>query len=287
MLASSKTFRTFTELNLALLIISSSGVLGRSIDLDATLIIWIRCLLGAGFLLMGCVILKSSLRIKRRRDLAMMALAAALLSLHWVTYFYSLQISSVAIGMLSLFTYPVFTAFLEPMFLKTRLSKAHLLLGLITLMGVALLVPVISLDNNITLGVLIGLFSAILYSLRNLMMKVQVADYPGTTVMFYQLAFNVVFLFPTIFFSSWDTVLPQWAPLLFLGLMTTAVGHTLFVRSFSYFTVTTVSILSVVQPVYGIVMGLIFLNEVPGWRAIIGGMLILLTVVIESYRSYR
>ena len=60
---------------------------------------------------------------------------------HWVTYFYALQWSNVAIGMLSLFTYPVITALLEPLILKTKFQKHHLILGFIVLIGVYFLAP--------------------------------------------------------------------------------------------------------------------------------------------------
>lgn len=54
-------------------------------------------------------------------------LAGLFMGIHWVTYFYALQWSNVAIGMLSLFTYPVITAFLEPLFFKTHFKffKRH------------------------------------------------------------------------------------------------------------------------------------------------------------------
>jgi len=50
---------------------------------------------------------------------------------HWITYFYALKLSNVAIGMLSLFAYPIFTALLEPFFIKVkfdshnRVGQAH------------------------------------------------------------------------------------------------------------------------------------------------------------------
>ena len=34
----------------------------------------------------------------------------------WVSYFYAMQVSSVAIGVVALYTYPVITVFLEPLF---------------------------------------------------------------------------------------------------------------------------------------------------------------------------
>jgi len=57
--------------------------------------------------------------------------------------------------------------------------------------------------------------------------------------------------------------------------------------TFKHFSITTVSILSSVQPIYGILIGVVFLNEIPKTTTIIGGALILSSVVIESYRSSK
>jgi drug/metabolite transporter (DMT)-like permease len=79
------------------------------------------------------------------------------MGLHWITYFYSLQLSNVAIGMLSLFTYPVMTSLLEPVFLKTQFSKMHLLLGVLVLIGIYFLAPSFDTENDYFLAILIGL----------------------------------------------------------------------------------------------------------------------------------
>ena len=42
---------------------------------------------------------------------------------HWIIYFISLKLSNVAIGMLSVFTYPVITAFLEPILLGNKFKS--------------------------------------------------------------------------------------------------------------------------------------------------------------------
>jgi drug/metabolite transporter (DMT)-like permease len=48
---------------------------------------------------------------------------------HWVTYFQSLQLSTVAIGILPLRTYPVMTAVVEPMLVREPLHGLDMLLG--------------------------------------------------------------------------------------------------------------------------------------------------------------
>jgi drug/metabolite transporter (DMT)-like permease len=59
------------------------------------------------------------------------------------------------------------------------------------------------------------------------------------------------------------------------------------VHSLQFFSVSTASILSSVQPIFGIILAFIFLNEIPTWNTFVGGSLILATVVIESIRSKK
>jgi drug/metabolite transporter (DMT)-like permease len=70
-----------------------------------------------------------------------------------------------------------------------------------------------------------------------------------------------------------------------LALLTTAIGHTMFVKSLKYFSASTASIISSTLPVFGIIIAYYFLNEVPKLNTILGGTLIVSTVVIEGIRS--
>jgi drug/metabolite transporter (DMT)-like permease len=72
-----------------------------------------------------------------------------------------------------------------------------------------------------------------------------------------------------------------------LALVTTAIGHSLFINSLKYFSVSTASIVGSIQPIFGIIIAFIFLNEVPTLNTFIGGTLIIATVIIESIRSKK
>ena len=132
-----------------------------------------------------------------------------------------------------------------------------------------------------------GVLSAFLYALRNLLMKSKVAKYNGSLLMSYQTGIVGFLLLPALIFTNSNELLSQWEALVTLALLTTAIGHTLFLISLKHFTVTTASILSSVQPVYGILMGMIFLSEIPTWSTVFGGVLILTAVMFESVRTYR
>jgi drug/metabolite transporter (DMT)-like permease len=287
-LSSSKNqhFSHLLEINLAMLFISTSGALGRYIQLSVPVTIASRAILAFVILVLYCRFKKVSFKIDKA-DRPMIILSGLLMGVHWVTYFYALQMSNVAIGMLSMFTYPVLTAFLEPIILKTKFQKIHLLLGALVLLGIYFLIPDFSLANSYTLAILIGVFSALVYAMRNLLMKSKVAKYNGSMLMSYQTGIVGIILLPSFLFSDFSEVVSQWQAILTLALLTTAIGHTLFLASFKHFTITTASILSSVQPVYGIIIGAIFLSEYPTWTTILGGVLILTAVVVESVRTYR
>jgi drug/metabolite transporter (DMT)-like permease len=275
-----------SEINLAMLFISTSGALGRYIDLPVPVTIATRALLAFLALWLYCGYKKISLKVAPK-DRLHVFLSGLLMGLHWITYFYALQLSNVAIGMLSLFTYPILTAFLEPVLLKTKLQRIHFLLGLLVLMGIYFLVPDFDLQNDYTLAVIIGVLSALFYALRNILLKTKVAAYDGSMLMCYQTAIVGILLVPAFFFFDLSLLSSQLPAIVALAIVTTAFGHTLFLRSFKNFSITTASIISSIQPVYGIMIGALFLKEIPALYTVLGGLLILISVVIESLRSYR
>lgn len=281
-----KHFSHLIEINLAMLFISTSGALARYITLPVPAIIGLRALLALVLLVGYCQYKGISLSIDKKHVLAILT-SGLLMGLHWMTYFYALKLSNVAIGMLSLFTYPILTAFLEPILLKTKLQKIHVLLGLLVLLGIYFLVPSFDLENKYTLAVVIGIFSAFCYALRNIILKTKVAAYNGSMLMCYQMAV-VGFLFcPMLYNVTIESIYQQWESIAALAIITTALGHTLFLNSFTHFSITTVSILSSVQPIFGILIGAALLNEIPTLNTLIGGFLILSSVVIESIRSAK
>ena len=164
MVKKSRHLTQLIELNLAMVLMSTSGTLGRYITMPPPVTIWWRCLFAAIFLGLFCWFWRVQLTIRRRRDFSIIFFAALLLGGHWITYFFALQYSSVAIGMLSLFTYPAITSFLEPLILKTRFRVSHILLGILVIVGIYLLAPSLDLKNDYTKGIAFGLLSSVMYS---------------------------------------------------------------------------------------------------------------------------
>ncbi|MDF4222121.1 DMT family transporter [Maribacter sp. M208] len=274
------------EINLAMLFVATSGALGRYVQLPVPVAIGARAVIAFVALVLYCKWKDFNLKIDKK-DALVIFLSGLLMGAHWVTYFYSLKLSNVAIGMLSVFTYPVITSFLEPILLKTKFQLMHLLLAFLVLTGMYFLSPTLDFENSYTIAIAFGVFSALAYALRNIILKQKVSKYNGTVLMTYQTAIVGIILFPFLLTVSTDAIVNQWEVLVALAVLTTAIGHTMFLMTFKHFNITTVSILSSVQPVYGILIAAVFLSEIPKGTTILGGILILSSVVIESIRSKK
>jgi drug/metabolite transporter (DMT)-like permease len=75
------------------------------------------------------------------------------------------------------------------------------------------------------------------------------------------------------------------ALLIVLGVVCTALAHTLFIRSMRVLSAHTASVIAALEPVYGIALAFALLGEAPGWRTLIGAALIVGAALRTSSRA--
>ncbi len=269
--------------------IASSGVFGSKLEMYPTIGIWSRSVIACLILGAYCKFKGFDFTLEKGKSTLMIFISSVFMALHWVAYFFALLYSNVTIAMLAIFTYPIMTTLMEPIFFDVRLKLRTILISLVIMLGVYFLLPSFDLNSGDTLGFLYGIASALFYSLRNLMLKKEINSYNGSVLMWYQSVIAVLILLPCFFFSqpSMDVVWHDLPYLIGLGLITTSIGHTTFLNSFEHFKISTVSIMSGMQPIYGIILAVIFLYEMPSLRSILGGFIILVCVVAESMASIK
>ena len=283
----SNSLKHLLELNASIILISSAGALVRHIELDPVLIAFWRGALAVIILGAFAYFKKASFQIKDKKDIQRLLISSILFGGHWVTYFYALQASSVAVGMLSLFTFPAITALLEPIYFKTPFNKRHVILAVVVLVGLYIMSPEINFSSDTTKGIISGVLSALFYALRNLTMKSNSKKYESSVLMFYQFLFIALVFSPFLVTNDTSNTVTYFPYILLLGIFTTAIGHTLFVNCFKNFNISTASIIASSQPVFGILLGVLFLKEIPNFHVVIGGAIILSTVFIESFSSNK
>jgi len=69
---------------------------------------------------------------------------------------------------------------------------------------------------------------------------------------------------------------------LLLGIFCTALAHTLYTASLARLPASTVAVCAALEPVYGILLALVLLNEVPGARTIAGAALVVVAAIVAS-----
>ena len=271
----------------SVLIFGLTALFSKLISLSAIEITFLRSIFAVLTIAIFIKFIKESLLLKHRKDYLIALLLGSLLCIHWVTYFHSMQISSIAIGIISLYTYPVITVFLEPLFHGEKPHVKDIISAIVVLFGIYLLVPELTIDNKTTQGVLWGVLSAFLFALRNIIQRRHFNAYPARHALLYQGAFVVLLLLPFSAKVIVEVSQQQWLLLILLGIFFTALPHTLFANSLLHLKAKTVGLIACMQVVYGTLFAALFLAELPDWKTVVGGLIVVSAAAYETISSVK
>ena len=95
-------FRThgLISIHLAVLLFGVSGLFGKLLSLPPSLIVFCRTLFASIALILVLPILKIRIRINSGKNLLGFLLMGAILAVHWVAFFHSIQISTAVLHVL-------------------------------------------------------------------------------------------------------------------------------------------------------------------------------------------
>ena len=281
------TFKGLLAVHSAVLIFGLTALFSKLIALTALEITLLRSIFAA--LVIAVIFFRkgTSLQLARLKDYGIVFLLGVLLAIHWVTYFHAMQVSSIAVGVIALYTFPIITVFLEPLFHGESPHIKDIASALAVLVGIYLLVPEFSLSNETTQGLLWGMFSALFFALRNIIQGHYFKGYTARHSLFYQTLVTFVVLLPFSFEVIPEVTHVQWGQLFILGIFFTALPHTLFAFSLMNLKAKTVSLVACVQVVYATVFAALLLSEWPQFSTIMGGLIVVSAAMYESYTAGR
>lgn len=282
-----KQHQALLLLHSAILMFGGTALCARVIPLPALDITVLRCIISAVVLALGMTLTGHRIRLHSHRDYGYAMLLGAIVGVHWFTYFMSLKLAGVAISMVAFFTYPIMVVLAEPMLQGKRPQRADLISALVVLLGIILVIPEYTFANNITLGILIAIISAVLFTVRNLLQKRVFSQYSGAQTMFYQTLVASIVLIP--FMSAAPLTMPSsgWLLTMILAVFFTATPHAMLAGSLRTLKAKTVGLVSCLQPFYGTVLAALILAEWPTLKTIIGGLLIVTTALVETWRTHE
>lgn len=277
--------RALIQANTAVLLFGLAGLFARWIRLPAICITFGRVFFSSITLGIWLRVREKGIPRPERRDILAMVGAGAVLALHWWSFLQSIQLSTVAIGTITFSSFPLFVTFLEPLVFHERLTLRNVLTALVILAGVIITVPEFSLENSMVLGIAVGMVSALTYAVLTLLNRHFAGKYSGMVISFYEQASAAVILLPFVLAVKAVPTVRDLGLLLFLGVVTTAAAHTLFISSLKDIPARLAGVISSLETVYGILFAWLLLGEVPRLREIIGGTVIIAAVAMENMKS--
>ena len=278
-------FKPFLQIHSAILLFGLAALFGKWIHLPPEIIVFGRVFFAGIAFGILFLLKKESPRIQSVKDFIILAFNGFLLAFHWYAFFRSIQLSTVAIGLLTYSSFPIFTVFLEPLFLKSKLKTKYIFLALLTFAGIYLIVPSFTMADHATQGVCWGLLSGLSFALITLINKLMIEKYSSRTISFYLDLFAGMALFPFLFTSGYTLTLENISLLVILGIACTALAHALFIESMKVIPARVAGLIASLEPLYGIAFAMILLNEMPSVKVILGGFLVLTAMLWGSVKS--
>lgn len=274
--------KSYLEVHIAVFLFGLTGLFAKLINLNPFIIVLGRVSVAALFLSIWLVTTKKSLKLNSKKDYWKMVLMGFLLAVHWTTFFAAIQFSNVAIGLLTFSTFPVFVSLFRPLITRSRISKKEVFFGFMTILGILFIVPLKDVFSDTMVGSMIGVFSGAVYAVFTILNEKLVKYYNGKVVAFYEQTVATVVLLPSLFIIKPIVTHYDILMLILLGTLFTGIAHTLFINGLKNVSAYMASIITMLEPLYAIILAYLILGEELTIKTAIGGTIILSTVIFIS-----
>jgi drug/metabolite transporter (DMT)-like permease len=279
------------QLHIAVFLAGFTGILGKLIYLNEGLLVWYRLFITVVTLLVLQYFKKQLQKLPLYEALKIFGVGA-IAAIHWVLFYGSIKYANVSVGLVCFSTTGFFTAFLEPIILKRKLSIFEVALGLLTLAGIYI---IFDFHPQYKVGIIFGLFSAFGSALFPVFNKKLLQKHTSQTLIMYEMAGGLLALtiliplylrqFPAAYYLPTAT---DWGWLLVLGWLCTVLSFELQLNALQKISAFTANLTYNLEPVYGIILAFIFFkeNKELNGQFYLGTALILLAVIIQMARLY-
>ncbi|MDN3652396.1 DMT family transporter [Thalassotalea ponticola] len=260
------------------------ALFAKWIELPALYIVWGRCLFAfiALYIVSYGKQLNLNINARLRRRLL---ISGVLLALHWWSFFQSIQLTNVAVGLLTFATFPLFVPLINRVLLQQTIQPILLVQGLLCILGVYLLVAHQPVSDATWLGVVLGVFSALSFALLTVFNHHYVQQHNPVVISVFQQGAALIWLTPWLFVWPQLPSTTDWLAFAVLGVFFTALTHALIIYCLRFLPAFTVSVSFSLEPVYGIVAAYFLLGESISTPTVIGSVLIVVTCAWASISS--
>lgn len=277
-------------LHFTVLIWGFTGVLGELISVSALHLVWYRVVIAAIALLVYFLVGKRDLVVSPRKILQFL-LVGVIVGMHWVLFFHAIKISTVSVTLVTMSSVTLFTAILEPLFNRKRISKSDIAIGVVIIIGIYF---IFTFEFQYFWGIVFGLIGALLASIFGILNAKMVKTTNATVITFYEmigaiLGVSIIMLLSGGFDERMLLSQGDLFYLVLLGVLCTAVAYVLGVAVMRELSAFTVALTINLEPVYGILLALLIFGEREAMSTgfYIGAVVVLGAVFVYPYLKTR
>ncbi|MFZ6657900.1 DMT family transporter [Undibacterium sp. TJN19] len=275
-------FSSLLALHMAVFLFGAAGVLGKMLAVGALLLVFGRTLFASLSLL---PVLAWQGQLNFREVPKSVILCGVLLAVHWLSFFAALNYASVAFGLMGFASFPLFVALLEPWFFKEKRRASDAWAAVAVVIGMIVMVSDASWKDGAVIGLALGIFSGLGFAFLVMANRWQGGHIPAFKLAFLQNAVATLALLPFVLAADVMTGISMqtWGGLVLLGVVFTALSHGLFMFSLRRLSTSFASLMTSLEPVYGMLLAYFFLHEMPGMREMAGAAIVLAATAHASY----
>lgn len=283
-------YRYHFLLHLIIFLWGFTGIIGKLLHQDSFIKVWYRLLIAISSLLLYMWFRKIRFAVPRSQWI-WVVLVGSVVAAHWLTFYYTIQISTASLAILCLSTTTLHVTWLEPILMKSKFQMRQLLMSLLVIAGIAFVAKDFNGDerNAVAIG-LVSAFFAALFSVMNAKLSKSVESISLTLL---ELCVGLVGI--TLYLlaiakpmKAFELSMNDLLWLLFLGIVCTSFAFLTTIEIVKKLGAFTVSLSINLEPVYTILLAIVLLkeNELLSKDFYIGAIIIIGVLILNGVLSY-
>ena len=268
-----------------------TAILGSLISIDSLELVWYRMLIAVIFLLLLALFFKKNISVSKN-ILFKLFFCGLIISLHWVLFFQAIKVSNVSITLSILSLGAFITSFLEPILYKRKIILYEVFLGAFVVLGTAI---IFKTQFHYFEGMLYAFGSVILSVFFTLFNGKLIGQTSSYNISFYELFSGFITISILLILNNgfnkdlFVLTKSDFIWLLVLGTICTAYAFVVSVEVMKHLTPFSVMLTINMEPIYGIILAILFLNESENmsYEFYFGFLLIFISIILNGIMKMR
>jgi len=278
-------------LHLIVLIWGLTGILGDHINLSSSKIVFFRTFIAFVSLLFIGFFIKQSKKLTLSKAIKVSGVGV-IVGLHWFTFFYSIKVSTVSIGVVCMSLTTLFVALIEPIIFKRKISSTEIFISIFILVGIII---IFGFEFKYVEGILIGVLSALMAAVLSVFNGSLIQTISPFSITKYEMlgatlvSLFIVFLSGDLNSNLLDVSFDDSMSLLFLGLVCTTAAFMISVWVMKFLSPFTVSVSINMEQIYTIIIAVLLAPEKEKMTLgfYLGGAVIIGAIFTNAYLKRR